>query len=125
MDRLQDRVAVITGGAGGIGFATARRFAAEGALVTMAEGFGLDCEIHAPGPAPRHCMASIRNTNYYELGLLHPKTVATHRERIYQKLSIQGVAELTRYALKEGLSSLDTQLRTHLQTLPHAQLQRA
>ncbi|HVX80152.1 MAG TPA: enolase C-terminal domain-like protein [Devosiaceae bacterium] len=42
-------------------------------LAHVAEGFGLDCEIHAPGPAPRHCMASIRNTNYYELGLVHPK----------------------------------------------------
>jgi len=39
------------------------------------------------------------------------KTVATHRERIYQKLQIQGVAELTRYALREGLSSLDAKLR--------------
>lgn len=39
------------------------------------------------------------------------KTVATHRERIYQKLRIQGVAELTRYALREGLSSLDAKLR--------------
>lgn len=38
-----------------------------------AEGFGLDVEIHAPGPAQRHCMAAIRNANYYELGLVHPK----------------------------------------------------
>jgi L-alanine-DL-glutamate epimerase-like enolase superfamily enzyme len=37
-----------------------------------AEALGLDCEIHAPGPAHRHCMASIRNTNYYELGLVAP-----------------------------------------------------
>jgi L-alanine-DL-glutamate epimerase-like enolase superfamily enzyme len=42
-------------------------------LAHAAEGFGLDCEIHAPGPAPRHCMAAIRNTNYYELGLVHPQ----------------------------------------------------
>ncbi len=42
-------------------------------LAHAAEGFGLDCEIHAPGPAHRHCMAAIRNTNYYELGLVHPK----------------------------------------------------
>ena len=41
-----------------------------------AEALGLDCEIHAPGPAHRHCMAAIRNTNYYELGL-----VAPHLER--------------------------------------------
>ena len=42
-------------------------------LAHAAEGFGLDCEIHAPGPAHRHCMAAIRNTNYYELGLVHPQ----------------------------------------------------
>jgi L-alanine-DL-glutamate epimerase-like enolase superfamily enzyme len=41
-------------------------------MAHAAEGFGLDCEIHGPGPAHRHCMASIRNTNYYELGLVAP-----------------------------------------------------
>lgn len=35
------------------------------------------------------------------------KTVATHREHVYAKLQIQGIAELTRFALREGLSSLD------------------
>ncbi|QUH00554.1 3-oxoacyl-ACP reductase [Saccharopolyspora erythraea] len=35
--RLQDRVAVVTGGAGGIGLATARRFASEGAKVVVAD----------------------------------------------------------------------------------------
>jgi NAD(P)-dependent dehydrogenase (short-subunit alcohol dehydrogenase family) len=37
MDRLSGRVAVITGAAGGIGAATARRFAAEGATVVCAD----------------------------------------------------------------------------------------
>ena len=37
-----------------------------------AEGFGLDVEFHGGGLAHRHCIAAIRNTNYYELGLLHP-----------------------------------------------------
>ena len=37
-----------------------------------AEGFGLDVELHGGGLAHRHCIASIRNTNYYELGLVHP-----------------------------------------------------
>jgi NAD(P)-dependent dehydrogenase (short-subunit alcohol dehydrogenase family) len=43
VDRLQDRVAVITGAGSGIGLATARRFAAEGAkviAVDIAEGPG-------------------------------------------------------------------------------------
>ena len=46
-------------------------------LAHAAEGFGLDVEIHAPGPDHRHCMAAIRNTNYYEMGLLHPKMGST------------------------------------------------
>ncbi len=37
MDRLQDRVAVITGAASGIGLASARRLAAEGATVVVAD----------------------------------------------------------------------------------------
>jgi NAD(P)-dependent dehydrogenase (short-subunit alcohol dehydrogenase family) len=39
-ERLQDRVAVITGGAGGIGLATARRLADEGAKVVVADVSG-------------------------------------------------------------------------------------
>jgi L-alanine-DL-glutamate epimerase-like enolase superfamily enzyme len=39
---------------------------------SVAEGFGIDVEFHAPGPAQRHCIAAIRNTNYYELALVHP-----------------------------------------------------
>jgi DNA-binding NarL/FixJ family response regulator len=40
------------------------------------------------------------------------KTVATHREHVMQKLDISSLAELTRYALCEGLSSLDQPWRS-------------
>jgi L-alanine-DL-glutamate epimerase-like enolase superfamily enzyme len=48
------------------------------------EALGLDIELHGPGPAQRQCMASIRNTNYYEMGLIHPNAPASHDEHLYK-----------------------------------------
>ena len=42
-------------------------------LAHAAEGLGIDVEIHGAGAAERHCMAAMRNSNYYEMGLVHPK----------------------------------------------------
>jgi len=44
---------------------------------------------------------------------LSAKTVATHRENVLHKLHIDSIAELTRYAIREGLSSLDAPCRAH------------
>jgi len=41
-------------------------------IAHLAEAFGLDAEVHAPGPAHRHCMAAMRNSNYYEVALVGP-----------------------------------------------------
>jgi L-alanine-DL-glutamate epimerase-like enolase superfamily enzyme len=49
----------------------------------VAEGFGLDVEFHAPGPAQRHCIAATRNANYYELALVHPECQNT-QPPVYQ-----------------------------------------
>ncbi|MBT5108838.1 MAG: mandelate racemase/muconate lactonizing protein, partial [Rhodospirillaceae bacterium] len=38
-----------------------------------AEGLGMDVEVHSCGPAMRHLMAACRNSNYYEVNLVHPK----------------------------------------------------
>lgn len=46
-------------------------------VARVAEGFGIDVEFHAPGPAQRHCIAATRNTNYYEMALVHPDTQNT------------------------------------------------
>lgn len=43
-------------------------------IAHAAEGLGLDVELHAPaGPEKRHIMAAMHNSNYYEMGLVHPK----------------------------------------------------
>lgn len=41
------------------------------------EALGLDVETHGPGPVHRHLMSAVRNTNFYELGLVHPKVKST------------------------------------------------
>lgn len=51
-------------------------------IAHIAEGFGVDAEVHAPGPARRHLMAALRNSNYYEMALVHPK-VSYARNQIY------------------------------------------
>ncbi len=42
-------------------------------LAHAAEGLGMDMEVHSCGPAMRHLMAALRNSNYYEVNLIHPK----------------------------------------------------
>lgn len=41
-------------------------------IAHLGEAFGLDVEVHACGPAHRHLMSTMRNTNYYELALVGP-----------------------------------------------------
>jgi DNA-binding NarL/FixJ family response regulator len=42
----------------------------------------------------------------YELGL-SSKTIEGHRRQVMEKLKLYSVAELTRYAIREGVTSLD------------------
>lgn len=41
-------------------------------IAHLAEALGMDVELHACGPAHRHCMSAIRNTSFYEIALVHP-----------------------------------------------------
>lgn len=52
-------------------------------IIFISEDFGTDGEIHAPGPAQRHCIAATRNANYYELALVHPDAPNT-QPPVYQ-----------------------------------------
>ncbi len=54
-------------------------------------------------------IAEGKNTKEIALQLnLSPKTVETHRMHLMEKLDIHTVAELTKYALREGLTSLES-----------------
>lgn len=41
-------------------------------LAIASEGLGADCEVHSCGPAMRHLISALRNSNFYEVNLLHP-----------------------------------------------------
>jgi len=43
-------------------------------IAHLAEALGLDCEVHACGPAHRACMSAMRNSNFYEVALVGPDT---------------------------------------------------
>ena len=42
-------------------------------VAQAAETLGMDYEVHSCGPAMRHVMAAMQNSNYYEINLLHPR----------------------------------------------------
>lgn len=46
-----------------------------------------------------------------ELGI-SPKTVETHRRQIMDKLNVRGMAGLTKYAFREGLTDIETSCRS-------------
>jgi DNA-binding NarL/FixJ family response regulator len=53
-------------------------------------------------------MAEGKNTNQIAESLfVSVKTVEAHRKQLMNKLDIHSVAELTKYAIRQGLTSLD------------------
>ena len=42
-------------------------------IACLCEALGLDVQLHASGPAQRHCLAAIRNTHFYEQALVGPE----------------------------------------------------
>jgi DNA-binding NarL/FixJ family response regulator len=53
-------------------------------------------------------LAEGRNTKQIARDLhVSPKTIETHRSKIMQKLDIDNIADLTKYAIREGLTSLE------------------
>jgi L-alanine-DL-glutamate epimerase-like enolase superfamily enzyme len=41
-------------------------------IAHLGEAFGIDVEVHACGPAHRHIMSAMRNSNFYEVALVGP-----------------------------------------------------
>jgi NAD(P)-dependent dehydrogenase (short-subunit alcohol dehydrogenase family) len=96
-NRLQGRVAVVTGGGNGIGRATAIRFAAEGAAVVVADlqadgtaetvtiieaagGRAVGCRLDASSTADNHAMADLAVSTYGRLDVLLTAAGISHGE---------------------------------------------
>jgi len=50
------------------------------------------------------------NESWYRVASLRPRlrtTVQTHRQNLMDKLNLRSVAALTKYAIREGITSLD------------------
>jgi len=73
-------------------------------LAHVAESLGIDVEIHSHGPAHRHLMTAIRNTNFYEMNLVHPDA-ETSGVNIYKNY-------------KEGLDAIDPKGNVYAPTEP-------
>ncbi len=98
MKRLQDRVAIITGGAGGIGAATAQRMAQEGALVVVADinleraqsvandlsGRGSAFQFDAGNTDSIKAMVEFAVAQYGRLDILHNNAALTSPDVIHQ-----------------------------------------
>ena len=52
-------------------------------LAHIAEGVGMDVQIHTAGPIHRHCLSAIANTQYYEMGLVGPDMFNAMQPPIY------------------------------------------
>ncbi|MEU4341571.1 3-oxoacyl-ACP reductase [Nocardia sp. NPDC023852] len=66
LQRLQDRVAVVTGGGSGIGLATVRRFAAEGAKVVVADVDAVTGEAAAAEVGGRYAEVDVTDESQVE-----------------------------------------------------------
>jgi L-alanine-DL-glutamate epimerase-like enolase superfamily enzyme len=63
-------------------------------IAHLAEAFGMDVEIHGSGPAHRITMAAVRNSNFYELGLVLPDGTNIHAPPVYSNGYTDGFSDL-------------------------------
>lgn len=86
----------------------ARSFAERAASASVGQGNGLDARLGAREREVLQLVAEGKSSaEAAEAMCISIKTIETHRRNITQKLGLHGTAELTKYAVREGLTSLD------------------
>ena len=91
MNGLKDRIAVVTGGADGIGRATAMRFAQEGAVVVIwdmneEKGKQTVAEINAAGG--KASFLKVNTSNFAEVEAASKKVVEQYGKRLVDRKSV-------------------------------------
>ena len=73
-------------------------------IAHTAEALGVDVELHGPSPAHRHLMSAIRNSNFYEMGLVAP--------------SLEQISAPVFTEYSDGLNDVDADGTVDVPTLP-------
>jgi NAD(P)-dependent dehydrogenase (short-subunit alcohol dehydrogenase family) len=104
VNRFQDKVAVVTGSAHGIGRATALRFAAEGAHVAV-----IDVRDDQGEQVAFECSGAGHESRYYHCDVTDPKGVTTVIQRVAAELGMIDVLHANAGRLRAG-TVLETDL---------------
>ncbi len=104
--RLQDQVAVITGGASGIGYEIAKRFAAEGAAVAIADldleaAEGAVAEIESAGGQALAVQMDVTDENQVDSGIQQVVHKLGRLDIVVSNAGVQHIAPLDELAFKD------------------------
>ena len=110
---MSQPVAIVTGAADGIGWATAQQFAASGWSVALLDLNGAQAIGHAQALGPQHCGWACDVTDAQAVRLRVAEVVA-HHGRIDALVNNAGIADQAAPTLQQDVAAFDKVLAVHL-----------